>query len=375
MLKRIVVILSTLIIALSLVLDVFSAEELEETISISASSAVLIDESGNIIMSRDPDVRRPMASTTKIMTALVCIENISLDKKVKIPKEAVGIEGSSIYLVENEVLTVSELLYALMLRSANDAAAALAIEVGGSIEGFAQMMNAKASELGLKDTHFDNPHGLDSEQHYTTAYELALITAEALKNDFFRTLTGTYKKTIPLNGEEGTRLLVNHNRLLKSYNGCIGVKTGFTKKCGRCLVSAAERDGLTLICVTLNAPDDWRDHTAMLDYGFSNLEKVTLDGRKVSGYIPVVGSKNENIRYVGDGETEVILKKDRGEIRAVTEMRRFYYAPLKSGDVIGRVAYYLDGDLIAQVPIKAISDAPSVKEKKGLFSLIKNLFK
>ena len=169
-------------------------------------------------------------------------------------------EGSSVYLAQDEVLTLKELLYALLLESANDAAVAIAMAVDGSVDAFADRMNRYAAQLGLKDTHFVNPHGLDDDAHYTTARELALITRAALENPDFREIVSTQKTVIPLRGSEGVRLLLNHNRLLREYDGCIGVKTGFTKKTGRCLVSAAERDGVMLIAVTLGAPDDWNDH-------------------------------------------------------------------------------------------------------------------
>ena len=227
------------------------------TPDVSAKSAILIEAStGEVIWSENPDQRLPMASTTKIMTALVAIESGDVKRTVSISPLAVGVEGSSVYLYANEKMTLEDLIYAMLLESANDAAAAIAIEVGGSIEGFADMMNERASSLGLSNTHFENPHGLDGETHYTTARELAIIAREAYSNEILKGIFSTYKKTIPLNETEGVRLLINHNKLLKSYDGATGIKTGFTKKSGRCLVSAAERDGLEFIAVTLNAPND-----------------------------------------------------------------------------------------------------------------------
>ena len=241
----------------------------EAELPLSAESAILMDASdGSVLYEKNAHARKGMASTTKIMTALVAAQSMPLDKNILIPKEAVGIEGSSVYLTEGESLTVRQLLYALLLSSANDAATALAIASAGSVESFAEKMNLFAKELGLSDTHFINPHGLYHEDHYTTAFELALITAAALRNTTVKEIVSTYKTDIPLGNEKKGRLLVNHNKLLKLYEGAIGVKTGFTKKTGRCLVSAAERDGLTLIAVTLNAPDDWNDHIKMLDHGF-----------------------------------------------------------------------------------------------------------
>ena len=253
-----------------------NAEE-PATPSVSAESAVLIEaQSGNVIYSKNTDQRLPMASTTKIITALTALSQAHPDTVITANADAVGVEGSSIYLVEGEALTLEQLLYALLLESANDAAVAIAIGVSGSVEAFAEQMNLLADVLGLQDTHFVNPHGLDHEDHYTTASELAKLTRYALQNELIREIVGTRKTTIPHPGEVGTRLLVNHNKLLRLYEDCIGVKTGFTKRSGRCLVSAAERDGVTLIAVTLNAPNDWNDHTAMLDYGFAKYESVLL---------------------------------------------------------------------------------------------------
>ena len=217
-----------------------------------------------------------MASTTKIMTALVAIENCPIDKMVTVSPEAVGVEGSSVYLKANEKISMESLLYALLLSSANDAAAAIAYEVAGGIPEFAELMNEKAKSLGLENTHFANPHGLDDAEHYTTARELALIARAALENETFSKIVSTKKKTISIHDGEESRLLVNHNRLLFEYDDVVGVKTGYTKKCGRTLVSAAEKDGVHLIAVTLSDGNDWVDHRAMLDYGYEKIECVTL---------------------------------------------------------------------------------------------------
>lgn len=345
-------------------------------ISVSASSAVLIEaESGRVLYEKDADKRRPMASTTKIMTALVALENADLDMSVKIPMEAVGIEGSSVYLTEGETLTLRELLYALMLRSANDAAAAIAIAVGGSVSDFSEMMNEKAEEMGLTDTHFDNPHGLDSEEHYTTARELALITAEALKNEVFREIVSTYKKLLPLGNVPDRRLVVNHNRLLRTYEGCIGVKTGFTKKDGRCLVSAAERDGVTLIAVTLNAPNDWSDHKRMLDNGFTSVKRVKISGGGIEGYLPTVGATESMIKYCAVGETSAVLQNDAGELRVVIELPQFVFAPVKKGDVIGRAVFMNGENEVASLPIEAQTDAPKRRVKRTFWQWLLGLFR
>ena len=343
--------------------------------ALSAASAVLTDSEGHILASKNPYDRMGPASTTKIMTSLVVIESCAPSEMVTIQKEAVGIEGSSLYLVEGETLTLRELLYGLMLRSANDAATAIAIEVGGSVADFADMMNERAEQMGLTDTHFDNPHGLDSEEHYTTAYELALITAEALKNEVFREIVSTYKKTLPLGNVPDRRLVVNHNRLLRTYDGCIGVKTGYTKKDGRCLVSAAERDGITLIAVTLNAPNDWNDHKKMLDSGFSAVKRVKISSDGITGYLPTVGARTDMIKYGATGDHYAVLPKNAGELRVVIELPHFVFAPVKAGDIIGRAVFYDGENEVASLPIEALTDAPKRKVKKSFWQWLLGLFK
>lgn len=345
--------------------------------SVSAKAYVLIDaDSGCVISSRAPDERMKMASTTKIMTALVALENADVNRVVSIPKEAVGVEGSSIYLFEGEALTLEALLYAMLLESANDAAAAIAITVGGSIEGFADMMNEKAEELGLENTHFTNPHGLDGDEHYTTARDLALIAAEAMRNESFCEIVSTQKKTIPLNNTEGVRLLINHNKLLRSYEGAIGIKTGFTKKSGRCLVSAAERDGVRLICVTLSAPDDWRDHKGLLDYGFEALSSRLLCSEESLEYtVPVVGGNAEYVTLTNKDEIRITLPKSAPEVTVTVELPRFLYAPVKVGEAIGRAVYSIDGKTIAEVPLYARYSVPQKEEKSTLWEKITSLFK
>ncbi len=233
-------------------------------VSVSASSAVLTDaKSGEFLFEKNSSSPLPMASTTKIMTAICAIENCNTNIPIIIDERAVGIEGSSIYLKNGERMTVKELLYGLMLNSGNDAAAAIAIAVSGSEEDFAVLMNDTAKRLGALNTNFTNPSGLYDDAHFTTARDLAKITAYAMQNPLFRHIVGT--KTQKISAPEGSRYLKNHNRLLRELEGCTGVKTGYTKRCGRCLVSARVQGDREYIAVTLNAPDDWRDHRAMYE--------------------------------------------------------------------------------------------------------------
>lgn len=343
--------------------------------SLSAQSAILIDaKSGTVLFQKNADRPRPMASTTKIMTAVIAIESGRLDRTVKITKESVGIEGSSIYLCEGEILTLRQLLYALLLSSANDAATAIAIEVGGSIEGFTELMNKKAELLGLTNTHFDNPHGLDSDNHYTTASDLAALAAYAITLEEFRNIVSCYKHSIPMSGNENGRLLVNHNKLLKSYGGVIGVKTGFTKKSGRCLVSAAERNGTTLIAVTLSAPDDWRDHAAMLDYGFENFVSVPLSDGGIIFDIPVISGVSSTVGCASLKSAYALLPKDHGAIVCKVEADRFLYAPVDKGEKVGKITFVCDGKILGEIEITATEDVALCKQKVSLWDKIKNLF-
>ncbi|MBQ3065315.1 MAG: D-alanyl-D-alanine carboxypeptidase [Clostridia bacterium] len=344
---------------------------------ISAASAVVTDLFGKVLYEKNADERRPMASTTKIMTALTVMENAAdLNATVTVPAAAVGIEGSSVYLYEGEKLTVLQLLYAMMLESANDAAAALAISMAENVDSFAQMMNTTAAAMGLTDTNFVNPHGLYHDDHYTTAYELAQITARAMTYPGFREIVSANKMKIPLNGGEGERLLINHNKLLKRYEGCIGVKTGYTKRSGRCLVSAAERDGMTLICVTLCAPDDWQDHSALLDWAFSKYESTVLSE---------AGEEHITLPVVGSGEADggvapvtplctseafrVTLERNVQHIYTVVEAPRFLYAPVRAGDAVGIVRYFCDGAEIGVQQLYAQNDV-ALYQKPSLWQRI-----
>ena len=341
--------------------------------ALSAASAVLLDVRGErFLHEKEADVRRPMASTTKIMTALVVLEQGDLTATVTVPREAVGVEGSSVYLFEGEQITVKNLLYALLLSSANDAATALAIHVAGSIEAFADLMNQRAAELGLQNTHFTNPHGLYDEAHYTTARELALITAAALQNPTFADIVATRRHDAKQNGTDATRLFVNHNRLLHIFEGACGVKTGFTKKSGRCLVSAAERDGLLLVAVTLSAPDDWHDHTGLLSWGFAGYEGFSPMVAPLS--LPVVGGTEKTAAILPEGEVYLTLPRGHAPVTAHLELPRFLYAGKAQGTRVGQLVYRCEGRVIATLPLVTSTDVPKATPHLTLWQKLKNLF-
>ncbi len=339
-------------------------------LELSANSAILIEAStGQVIYEKDADTKRPMASTTKIMTALVAIESGDISREITVDAAAAGVEGSSIYLCAGDKITLESLIWALMLESANDAAAAIAIGVAGSVDAFADMMNAKAAELGLTSTHFTNPHGLSHEEHYTTARELAMLTAAAMENETFRQIVATDKYKISYG--DTVRCLNNHNKMLRIYEGAVGVKTGFTKASGRCLVSAAEREGMTLIAVTLGAPDDWDDHTSMLDLGFATLERATLIEPAESAFIcPCIGSeKGELIIRNRDGLSMILPKGEHNFTRRVI-LPRYLWAPVMAGDAVGKIELYDGGTLLGEVTLYAEEDAPRMEYKQSFFERI-----
>ena len=336
-------------------------------IATSAGSAVLLDASGQTVRTlweQNADKRRGPASTTKIMTALIAAERMPLSAKITVTKEAVGVEGSSVYLTEGEVFTLEELLCCTLLESANDAAVAVAIAVGGSIEDFAAMMNEKCAELDLVDTHFTNPHGLDDDAHYTTARELGIIAAAALENEALRKIFSTYKMTVAA-PDGGVRLLINHNRLLRSIEGCIGVKTGYTKSNGRCLVSAAERDGLRLIAVTLDDGNDWHDHTMMLEAGFEAYERVELcEYTNITlPEIDVTNGEQSRVRTAVTDSVFVTLPKSGAKIECKIDSISSLPAPLSRGQGVGEVIFTCGGKEIARVSLVTAYAAAKKKEK------------
>lgn len=347
-----------------------SAEGQKKHFSVSARSATLYEpETELFLYSKNADDTMPMASTTKIMTALVALENCEITDTIQVDDSAIGTEGSSAYIKKGDVFTAEELLYALLLQSANDAAVALACYIGNDIQGFSDLMNERAEEIGAFNTHFSNPHGLDEKDHYTTAHDLALITAEALKNDKFKEIVSTYKKTFI--SEERSRTYVNHNKLLKSFDGCIGVKTGFTQRSGRCLVSAAERDGLTFISVTLDAPDDWSDHSTLLDLGYETLEKITLSESGEYIYkLPVIDGAKNSLIVSNTDSASVILYKGEHKTEKHLKLARYAVAPINEGDILGEVIYTVDGAIVARIKLTSTENVAKQDKRNFINKLI-----
>lgn len=359
-----------------------SAGAFAETLpEVSAKSAVLIDmENGHVLFAKDENTRRPMASTTKIMTALLTLEAAQISNRVvTITDQMVRVEGSSMGLLPGDQLSLKSLAAGMLTVSGNDAANSAAIAISGSTAAFADRMNQKAEELSLTDTHFVTPSGLDDSEHYTTAHDLAMLAAAAMKNPDFAEIAGHKLMNIPYSSPEQTRRFTNHNKLLSLYQGCTGVKTGFTKKAGRCLVSAAQRDGISLIAVTLNAPDDWNDHEKMLDYGFGSLENVPIDDSGYSFRLPVVGGEEGIVAVAGtSGNNVTVARDDRPNIGRTVELPQFVYAPVEDGQVLGHVRYTLNGKTIASTELVAAASVPRRAQPKGWFrsmlDVIRTLF-
>ena len=333
-----------------------------EGVQLSAKSAVLIETSTKkVLYEKNAYAQMPMASTTKIMTAICALENLEPQKVIKVAPEAVGIEGSSIYLAKDEEISIEDLTYGMMLASGNDAATALAIEARGSVENFARLMNETAKRIGAKSTNFKNACGLYEDEHYTTAYDLALITAYGLKNPEFAKIVSTREKNIS-NGDKGyPRVLKNHNRLLGLYEWCTGVKTGYTKKCGRCLVTSAEKDGMELVCVTLNAPDDWNDHIKLLDMGFSMTKRKIVAEK--GDYFCTLNSPMSiegKVKAVFEDGLSFIDFDGTGNAEIKYDLPKEIMPSVRQGEKIGEVKLYVDGQFAGSSNLIAASSLSSI---------------
>lgn len=323
-------------------------------IQVSAEACVLMEpESGEVIYAKNADRRMRIASTTKIMTALVVLEHCLLEESVEISGEWAAVEGSSMGLRAGEVCSVRELLYGLLLASGNDAATALACHTAGSVEAFADLMNARAAELGMNGTHFTNPHGLDDEEHYSTALDMAVLAAAALENADLALIVSTEEVRL-----SPKRYFANHNKLLWQCPGCIGLKTGYTSRAGRTLVSACERNGFCLVCVTLCDGDDWADHTALYEWGFENYEyRTAVNAGDTLARVPVVSAEMAELEVKAGAAVNVLVQKE-AEISTEPSLPRFVYAPIACGEQLGWLDVCIDGEKIARVPLVAAQDAP-----------------
>ena len=360
------------LVVLSLALLLCEGAAASEAFSVAAKGAVLIDaDSGRILFGQNENEPLPMASTTKVMTALLALEHARLDEKVTASKNASGVPGTSIYLSVGETLSMEHLLYGLMLRSGNDAAVAIAEHIAGSVPDFAELMNARAAELDA-DAHFVNPHGLDADGHRISALGLARVMRAALAYPEFRAIVGTRRKIIPWVGNEYSRVLENKNRLLKTYEGIIGGKTGFTNRAGRCLVFAAEREGLTLVGAVLNCPTWFDTATRMLDYGFENyrVERACAQGEAV-GVVPVRNGLADAVSAVAERDLSAAVPIG-GQVERTLALAEAVQAPVRAGTALGTAQIKSDGVVIAQCDLVAAADVERRDLRQSLRRLLLN---
>lgn len=349
-------------------------------LDISAQSGILIcADSGSVIWSKNETEPLPMASTTKIMTSLLALEHMEAcgNKEIEITEEMVRVEGTSMGLKAGNIVNLEALVQGMLLCSGNDAANAAAIAVGGDVNNFIDLMNEKAKMIGMENTKFSTPSGLDKDNHHSTAKDMAILGAYAMENENFLKIASQKSMPVKFLSPNKTVRLKNHNKLLRLYDGCIGVKTGFTKLAGRCLVSCAEKNGVRLICVTLNAPNDWDDHMSLYNFGFENtvLKKFCDVGFKIS--VPLKNSSEGNLECECGSEFSAVFKKgDEIKITRQVEIPEVLEPPIERGQIIGKVVYYLDGKIVGKNDILSSREVKKIKVKKyGFFYGIADFFR
>lgn len=357
-----------------------SAVSAQGTPSLSAKSAILIQAStGKILYSKNPREKLANASTTKILSTLITLDQPNLDEEFVVDKDAIKIEGSSMGLVEGDIVTLRTLAYGMMLPSGNDASNAAAVRIAGSIHEFAKLMNQYARTIGMKNSNFVTPSGLDDNDHYTTAEDLALLMRYAMQNASFREITKSKTARLKYGNPPYDRTLVNHNKLLNSYEYAVGGKTGFTSNAGRCLVSAATKDDLTLIAVTLNASSDWDDHTQMYNYGFNYIKPISINVDVNDLTVQVVGGESEtlNVAPLESSVNVFVEQQDISNLKQKIILEPFYYSPIMENDVIGEIQYLLDDNLVGKVTLLAkesIDMHQQPPKQASFFDKIKDVF-
>lgn len=335
-------------------------EAARQMISVSARHAAIVElNSGRLIAGKAENERASMASTTKIMTSLLLCELTDLDEEITVTEKMVAVEGTSMGLLAGDKVHYRDLLYGMLLASGNDAANATAISIAGSIDEFAELMNDRGAQIGMKNTHFVTPSGLDDDEHYSTAYDMALLACEAMKNEDFSEACSSKSAKLEYGNPPYKRTLTNHNKLLKMYDDCVGIKTGFTKKSGRCLVSCAVKEGKGVVAVTLNAPDDWNDHISMLNYGISLLETRQLKLPDFDG-TTVIGGYENSVNLAAVAPTVSLLSEDFDKLEVRVTVHDILFAPVTEGDCAGTIDWFLDGNKVAGAEITA---SQTVKSK------------
>lgn len=338
---------------------------------VSAASAVLIEQkSGRILYEKQAHKKMRIASITKIMTAILAIESGKMNRYVTVSEQATRAEGSSVYLKPGEKIKLEDLVYGLMLRSGNDSAVAIAEYVGGSLDGFVYLMNQKAREIGMVNTHFANPHGLDDhESHYSTAYDMAILTRYAMQNKTYKKISGTKVHRAPNPTENWDRVWKNKNRMLTKYKYATGGKTGYTKRAKRTLVSTAQNGDMSLIAVTLNAPDDWNDHISLYESGFREYDMAeVLSKGKIDLDKP---EKYQNHLYLKKSIVYPVTSEEMNLFSIKYKLTKPEGTRTNAEKVVGKAIVYLDGRAVKETPIY-YQYVP--KKKKGLFDSMKDIF-
>lgn len=342
----------------------FPCHAAEPAPSVSAKAYLVMEAASRcVIYEGNARTELPMASTTKIMSALLCLESGDLDTQFTVDSDAIRVEGSSMGLVEGDIVTKRALCYGMLLPSGNDAAGAAAVRIAGSYAAFADRMNARAAEIGMEQTHFVTPSGLHDEQHYSTAYDMALLTAEALQNEIFREICSQSSAKVCFGNPPFDRWLENSNKLLTTCEGVIGVKTGFTDEAGRCLVSACNRNGVTLICITLNDRDDWNDHARLYDAAFSCVTPQTAElPRSIT--LPVAGGTKETVPVCAEeAVTYGAVRTASPVCRWEVEASPLLYAPIAEKSTVAELVYYCNGYEISRQPLYAAETIQYAEQK------------
>ena len=332
--------------------------------NITASAGILVDaETGTVLWQRNADHRRPVASLTKVMTALLLLENTQPDDIITAPAGIASVQESSLHLTDGEQLSARDLLYAIMLRSANDACVAIAHHVAGSVPAFAELMNARAKRLGCRNTHFTNPNGLPDPNHYSSAADMARITLAAIRYPAFNTVVSTRSYTLTRTGNPDDTVVVNRSRLLGKFEGADGVKTGYTRTAGRCFIGSATRRGRRVICVVLNSRDLWTDAKALLEYGFSGFQRALLvrAGQRL-GSVPVEAGTGDQVPAVAGKDVVCIVPKGVSVLPEVRIPARSCRAPVTAGHSIGSAEVLVGGRRAAVVPLMAAGSVPELAQ-------------
>lgn len=333
---------------------------------IKAKAAILIDaQTGRVLFEQNSHLHLPMASTTKIMTALLTLEQEDLDEYFTVDPNAIRVEGSSMGLREGDLVTLRTLAYGMLLPSGNDAANTAAVKIAGSVREFSKMMNARAEEIGLQDTHFVTPSGLHDAAHYSSAYDMALLAQEALRNPDFAEICSSTQAAVEFGNPPQNRWMRNHNRLLGYYKGTVGVKTGYTQAAGRCLVSCAERDGVKLIAVTLCCQDDWNVHSKLFDRYFDRLSLTDASKYLQKVQVPVMGGSVLKVRTECENPPKLAVLEDE-TITADITVEPYLFAPVERGRIVGEITFQCNGQPVLRLPLTTVKAVKSASDRPKL---------